>query len=236
MADDREQTASRDGSTAVTCHPAPGHCASRAQTLLALLLTFGKFGGITFGGGYAIIALLEEELVRRRGWLSSEDLLDIITVGESTPGAIAVNTATFVGYRLAGVLGGVVATFALVFPAWLVILLLSGCYLVLRENVWVASALAGIRVAAVVLIVRAFFRMAKGVKRTRLNFICMALAFGLVAFAGMNAVWTVIGSLCFGVAWYGLRPRWVSRQSTADRAQQAATGRRVGRNNEATRF
>lgn len=223
MADDREQTAPRDESAAVTCHPAPGLCASRAQMLLALLLTFGKFGGITFGGGYAIIALLEEELVRRRGWLSSEELLDIITVGESTPGAIAVNTATFVGYRLAGVLGGVVATFALVFPAWVVIVLLSGCYLVLRENVWVASALAGIRVAAVVLIVRAFFRMAKGVKRTRLNFICMALAFGLVAFAGMNAVWAVIGSLCFGVAWYGLRPRWVSQQSTVDSEQGAAS-------------
>ncbi len=181
---------------------------SKAQALLALVLTFGKFGGITFGGGYAIIALLEEELVRRRGWLSEEELLNIITVGESTPGAIAVNTATFVGYRLAGVPGGILATAALVFPAWLVIVLLSGCYLVLRENVWVASALAGIRVAAVVLIVRAFFRMAKGIKRTRLNGFCLALAFALVAFAGMNAVWAVVGSLLFGVAWYGLRPRF----------------------------
>ena len=215
MTDDREQTASRDESASIIRHP--------SSVLLSLALTFDKFGGITFGGGYAIVALLEEELVRRRGWLSQEELLDIITVGESTPGAIAVNTATFVGYRLAGVPGGVLATAALVFPAWLVIVLLSGCYLVLRENVWVASALAGIRVAAVVLIVRAFFRMAKGVKRTRLNFICMALAFGLVAFAGMNAVWAVIGSLCFGVAWYGLRPRWVSQQSTVDSGQGAAS-------------
>lgn len=188
--------------------------------LLSLALTFGKFGGITFGGGYAIIALLEEELVRRRGWLSQEELLDIITVGESTPGAIAVNTATFVGYRLAGVPGGILATAALVFPAWLVILLLSGCYLVLRENVWVASALAGIRVAAVVLIVRAFFRMTKGVKRTPLNGVCMAVAFAWVAVAGLNAVWAVIGGLLFGVAWYGLRPRFAdakrSGQPTAD--------------------
>lgn len=220
MTDNREQTASRDGSASVLRPPLSVIRASRAQALLALALTFGKFGGITFGGGYAIIALLEEELVRRRGWLSQEELLDIITVGESTPGAIAVNTATFVGYRLAGVPGGVLATAALVFPAWLVIVLLSGCYLVLRENVWVASALAGIRVAAVVLIVRAFFRMAKGVKRTRLNGFCLALAFALVAFAGMNAVWAVVGSLLFGVAWYGLRPRFAnakrSGQPTAD--------------------
>lgn len=220
MTDNREQTASRDGSASVLRPPLSVIRASRAQALFALALTFGKFGGITFGGGYAIIALLEEELVRRRGWLSQEELLDIITVGESTPGAIAVNTATFVGYRLAGVPGGVLATAALVFPAWLVIVLLSGCYLVLRENVWVASALAGIRVAAVVLIVRAFFRMAKGVKRTRLNGFCLALAFALVAFAGMNAVWAVVGGLLFGVAWYGLRPRFAnakrSGQPTAD--------------------
>ena len=117
---------------------------SLGERLLALTLTFGKFGGITFGGGYAIVALLEEELVQRRHWLTSEELLNIITVGESTPGPIAVNTATFVGYRIAGVLGGLVATVALVFPAWLVIVLISSCYLALRENVWVASALAGI--------------------------------------------------------------------------------------------
>ena len=181
--------------------------------LLSLALTFGKFGGITFGGGYAIVALLEEDLVQRKGWLSEAELLDIITVGESTPGAIAVNTATFVGYRLAGVAGGIVATAALVFPAWLVIVLLSSCYLVLREQVWVAAALAGIRLAAVVLIVRAFFRMAKGVKRTALNVGCMALAFGLVSFAGMNAVWAVAGGLLFGVVWHGaLAPRLARRR------------------------
>ena len=78
--------------------------ASLARRLLALTLTFGKFGGITFGGGYAIVALLEEDLVRRKGWLTQDELFNIITVGESTPGPIAVNTATFVGYRLAGVL------------------------------------------------------------------------------------------------------------------------------------
>ena len=180
---------------------------SKAQALLALVLTFGKFGGITFGGGYAIVALLEEELVRKKAWLSQDELLDIITVGESTPGAIAANTATFVGYRLAGVLGGILATVALVFPAWLVIVLLSSCYLVLRENPWVAAALAGIRIAAVVLIVRAFFRMAKGVKRTKVNAVAMATAFGLVSFAGLNAVWAVVGGLLFGIGWYGLWAR-----------------------------
>ncbi len=177
------------------------------ERLLALALVFGKFGGITFGGGYAIVALLEEELVNRRRWLTSDELLNIITVGESTPGPIAVNTATFVGYRLAGLWGGLVATLALVFPAWLVIVLISSCYLALRENVWVASALAGIRVAAIVLIARAFLRMGHGVGRTWVNLVSGAVAFGLVAFTSVSAIWVVLGGLLFGVLWHGVCPR-----------------------------
>ena len=174
---------------------------------MALTLTFGKFGGVTFGGGYAIIALLEDDLVRRKGWLTQEELLNIITIGESTPGPIAVNTATFVGYRLAGILGGVVATVALVFPAWLVIVIVSGFYLEFRENTWVAAALAGIRVAAIVLIARAFFRMGQGVPRNVANLAAGTVAFVSVALFNLNALWFVIGGLLFGVAWYGVRPR-----------------------------
>lgn len=181
--------------------------ASRGARLWALAAVFGKFGGITFGGGYAIVALLEEELVEKRHWLTSEELLNILTVGESTPGPIAVNTATFVGYRLAGVWGGLVATLALVFPAWLVIVLISSCYLAFRENAWVAAALAGVRVAAIVLIARAFLRMGRGVKRTVANLLAGALAFALVAFTPLNAIWVVFGGLLFGVAWHGVRPR-----------------------------
>lgn len=184
---------------------------SLAQRLLALTLTFGKFGGITFGGGYAIVALLEDELVRKKGWLTQDELFNIITIGESTPGPIAVNTATFVGYRLAGVLGGIVATVALVFPAWLVIVVISGFYLQFRENTWVAAALAGIRVAAIVLIARAFIRMGQGVPRNVANAIACAAAFVSVAWFDLNALWFVVGGLLFGVAWYGVRPRLAAR-------------------------
>ena len=179
------------------------------------MLTFAKFGGITFGGGYAIVALLEEELVRQRGWLTSEELLNIITVGESTPGPIAVNTATFVGYRLAGVLGGIVATLSLVFPAWLVIVLISSCYLTFRENTWVAAALAGIRIGAIVLIARAFLRMGHGVKRTVANIAAGAIAFGLVVFTSLNAIWIILGGLLFGALWYGVRPRLLKQEEGA---------------------
>ena len=186
---------------------------SLGRRLWALTLTFGKFGGITFGGGYAIVALLEEELVRKKGWLTQDELFNIITIGESTPGPIAVNTATFVGYRLAGVLGGVVATAALVFPAWLGIVVVSGFYLAFRENTGVAAALAGIRVAAIVLIARAFLRMGQGVPRTAVNAAACALAFALVALLGCNALWVVVGGLLFGVLWHGVLPRLRDRRS-----------------------
>ena len=110
----------------------------------------------------------------------------------------------------AGVLGGVVATAALVFPAWLVIVVVSGFYLQFRENTWVA-ALAGIRVAAIVLIARAFIRMGQGVPRNAANAIAGALAFVSVALLGLNALWFVVGGLLFGVLWYGVRPRLAAR-------------------------
>lgn len=191
--------------------------ASLLKRLWALISTFAVFGGVTFGGGYAIVALLEDRLVRQKGWLTSDELLDIITIGESTPGPIAVNTATFVGYRVAGVLGGIVATVSLVFPAWLVIVLISSCYLILRENYWIAAALAGVRIAAIVLIARAFLRMGKKIAPTPTNLIASAVAFGLIVFLKTNAVWIIVASLLFGIFWYGIRPRYLDRRK-AERA------------------
>ncbi len=185
---------------------------SYGRRLWTLMATFFKFGALTFGGGYAIVAMLEDELVHRKGWMKSDELVDIITVGESTPGPIAVNTATYVGYRVAGLPGGLLATLALIFPAWLVIFLLSGCYVAFRENVWIAAALGGIRVAAIVLILRAFLRMGKNVQRTWPNLLLCLVAFGLVIFKVVNAVWVVLGGLLIGVGYYGILPRLRSKK------------------------
>ncbi len=181
--------------------------ATYGQRLWALTATFFRFGALTFGGGYAIVAMLEDELVHRKRWMTADELLDIVTIGESTPGPIAVNTATFIGYRLAGLVGGLVATLALIFPAWLVIVVISGCYVAFHENVWVASALGGIRIAAIVLILRAFLRMGKGIQRTALNLTLGTLAFGLVAFTSISAIWVILAGLLFGCVWYGILPR-----------------------------
>ena len=182
---------------------------SRLRKLLTLILVFGKFGALTFGGGYAIIALMEDEIVHRRKWMSAEDLMDLIAIGESTPGPIAVNTATFIGYKLAGITGSLVAVLALVFPAWLIIVLISGCYLTLRDNIWVAAALSGIRIAAIVLILQACLRMWTKLKRSWFNSIMLAGAFYLTAFPSINAFYVILGALLIGLLWYGIRPRYL---------------------------
>ena len=177
------------------------------RTLFLLALVFGKFGALTFGGGYAIVALMEETIVQKYKWLSSEELLNLITIGESTPGPIAVNTATFIGYRLAGIWGSLVAVTALVFPAWLIIVLISTCYLTLRDNVWVAAALNGIRLAAIVLIFRACLKMGKKLNRTPLNLTLLAITAGLAIFTPISALYLIVAALLFGFVWFGLLPR-----------------------------
>ncbi len=177
--------------------------ASLTRRLWELTKTFFLFGSITFGGGYAIVALLEEKLVHEKQWMTADELLQIITIGESTPGPIAVNTATFVGYRLAGIPGGIIATLALVFPAWLIIFLLSSCYVAFRDNVWIAAAMAGIRIAAIVLIVRAFVRMGQKLAPTNINILMGIVAF-LLYFSGVSAILILSAALLFGVLWYGI--------------------------------
>ena len=177
------------------------------RTLFLLALVFGKFGALTFGGGYAIVALMEETIVQKYKWLSSEELLNLITIGESTPGPIAVNTATFIGYRLAGIWGSLVAVTALVFPAWLIIVLISTCYLTLRDNVWVAAVLNGIRLAAIVLIFRACLKMGKKLNRTPLNLTLLAITAGLAIFTPISALYLIVAALLFGFVWFGLIPR-----------------------------
>lgn len=188
---------------------APAEPPSLLRKLFTLVAVFGKFGALTFGGGYAIVALMEDEIVHRRHWMTSEELLDLIAIGESTPGPIAVNTATFIGYKLAGVIGSIVAVLALVIPAWLIIVLISGCYLTLRDNVWIASALSGIRVAAIVLILQACLRMGSKLKRNGFNVLMFAGAFYLTAFPSVNAFYVIMGALLIGLIWHGIRPRYL---------------------------
>ena len=126
-----------------------------------LFLTFAKVGVMTFGGGMAMLPILQREVVEDWGWASDEELVDYFAIGQCTPGIIAVNTATFVGQKQAGVLGGIIATLGIVFPSLLIITALAGVINSFSHLEWVQHAFAGIRVCVCVLIFNAVVKLWK---------------------------------------------------------------------------
>ena len=119
--------------------------------LLELFYTFFKIGLFTFGGGYAMLPFIQQEALAH-SWLTEEEIINFVAVSESTPGPFAINMATFVGVEKAGIFGGIIATLGVVLPSFIVILIVAKCFYAFKNNKWVASAMTGIRPAAIGLI------------------------------------------------------------------------------------
>lgn len=131
------------------------------KLLLEMFLTFAKVGVMTFGGGYAMLPILQREVVDNKGWATEEELMDYFAIGQCTPGVIAVNTATFIGQKNKGILGGIVTTMGVVFPSLVIISLLAGVIEAFSHIVWVQNAFGGIRVCVCVLILNAVVKLYK---------------------------------------------------------------------------
>ena len=126
-----------------------------------LFWVFAKVGAMTFGGGYAMLPILQREIVEKRGWVTEEDLMDYFAIGQCTPGIIAVNTATFVGEKKKGVPGGIMATLGVVFPSLIIITILAGIITSVSDLAWVQNAFAGIRACVCVQIFNAVVKLLK---------------------------------------------------------------------------
>ncbi|MBR1955222.1 MAG: chromate transporter [Clostridia bacterium] len=169
----------------------------KKASLWQLFATFFKTGLFTFGGGYAMIAILQEELVDKKKWITNQDMLDMIVVAESTPGVIAVNTATSVGYKTRGVLGAIVATLGIVLPSFLIISLLSYLIDAFQSNIWYQSAFKGIQACVTVLVVNAFTKMFKQIEHDAYNYVSFVMAFAIAAFTNFSVIYLIlIGGLC----------------------------------------
>lgn len=129
--------------------------------LQELFLTFAKIGMFTFGGGYAMISLIDHECVERKHWLTSDELMDMTVIAESTPGPVAINCATYTGYKKAGILGAVTATLGMVMPSFVIILLISYFMENLLQVTVIAHAFQGIRIAVSLLIIQTAIKMIK---------------------------------------------------------------------------
>lgn len=166
---------------------------------LDLFLTFAKIGAMTFGGGYAMLPILQREVVENKGWATEEELIDYFAIGQCTPGIIAVNTATFIGHKKTGILGAVIATLGLVFPSVVIITLLAGVIEAFSHIQWVQHAFGGIRVCVCVLICNAVVKLYKKAVVDRLTLlIFLAVAVGSY-FANISPVFFVVIAAVLGI-------------------------------------
>ena len=175
--------------------------------LADLFLTFAKVGVMTFGGGYAMLPILQREVVENKHWATEEELVDYYAIGQCTPGIIAVNTATFVGQKLKGLSGGIFATLGMVFPSLVIISILAGLITNFADLAWVQNAFAGIRACVCVLIFNATVRlMKKSVvdKRTAVIFVVVLLG---SVFLDISPVWFVLCSALLGIILKGLEAK-----------------------------
>ena len=140
----------------------------KMNLLLDLFLTFAKIGVFTFGGGYAMIAIIENNCVERKKWISHDEMMDMTVIAESTPGPIAVNCATFTGYKKAGLIGAIVATFGMVLPSFIIIYLISMFLDNFLELTIIANAFKGIKIGVGILILDAAITMIKKMPQTKL--------------------------------------------------------------------
>jgi len=167
--------------------------------LLDLFFTFARIGGLTFGGGYAMLPMLQKEVVEKRKWATEEELMDYYALGQCTPGIIAVNTATFVGQNTAGNLGGIVATLGVVFPSLIIITLIAMFLQNFADLAIVQNAFAGIRVCVCVLVFNAVVKLWKKAvvdKKTLIVFLLVMI--GSFAFDIAPTIFVILAA-AFGI-------------------------------------
>ena len=172
--------------------------ANRFKTYASLFASFFKIGLVTFGGGLAMFPILKRDLVDSKGWLTEDEILDYFAIGQSTPGVIAVNVATFVGYKRGGLIGSIFSTSGIVFPSLIIISLIAAFVSNFNELAWVQKALKGINVAVSVLLVKAVFSFGKKTVFDLCTFLIAALSFVLMFAFKVQGVWIVIGSALSG--------------------------------------
>ncbi|MDE7288360.1 MAG: chromate transporter [Oscillospiraceae bacterium] len=183
------------------------------SVLLDLFLTFAKIGAFTFGGGYAMISLIDKECVENKKWITSDELMEITVIAESTPGPIAINLATYAGYKMAGGMGAAVATLGMILPSFLIIWLISTFMENLLSIEAVAKSFKGIRIAVAVLIIKAALKIIKSMlKKTRHKYISaviVSIFFGAVIIIDLlsvnfSTIYLIMIAGMFGVVVYGI--------------------------------
>lgn len=172
---------------------------SKMKTLLELYWAFFKIGGLTFGGGLTMLPMLERELIEKRHWVEEEELLDCYAIGQCTPGIIAVNTATFVGYKKAGIAGGIFATLGMVSPSILIISIVAMFLKEFMNNKWFIHAMMGVRGVVCALLMNTVINLSKKSLKNLTAWIFALAIFALAFFTKVPTVVLVLISASAGI-------------------------------------
>ena len=171
----------------------------KLKKALQLFVTFFKIGAFTFGGGYAMIPLIQREVVEEKKWITDDDILEIIAISESTPGPIAINSATFIGYRICGFWGSFFSTLGVVLPSFVIILLISFVLKEFQDLKAVQYAFEGIRAGVLALLIKALVGMYKKSPKNLVSYIVIVASFLVAAFVDISVLWVIIGCAVFGL-------------------------------------
>ncbi len=162
---------------------------------------FFKIGAFTIGGGYAMIPLIENEIVTKRNWISKEDFLDLLAISQSAPGVLAVNIAIFIGYKLRGIRGSIITSLGTILPSFIIILAIALFFHQFKDNTVVERIFKGIRPAVVALIAAPTFTMARSAKINWYNFWVPVVSALLIWLLGVSPVWIIVGAGIGGFLW-----------------------------------
>jgi len=159
-----------------------------------MFITFAKIGSFTLGGGYAMVPVMQKEIVDKKGWLASDEFMDILAVAQATPGLFAMNMASHIGYKLRGAGGGIVGSLAVALPSIIAILLIAMFFQTFKDNIYVEKIFMGIRPAVVALIAAPCFTMAKTAKINRYNIWIPVVAALLICAFGVSPIWIILAA------------------------------------------
>ncbi len=178
-----------------------------------LFRSWFKIGLFTFGGGYAMLPMIEKEIIDKKGWVKQEEIIDIFAMAQSIPGALAINSAIFVGHQLAGFFGAIAAAIGVVLPSLLIILLIAIYFMTLMNNRWVMATFTGIRAAIAGLVSAAALRIARSSCRSAVAIILAAISVVINSFTEIHSVWIIILGAISGIVIYYLIPKFRNEQS-----------------------
>jgi len=184
------------------------------KMLVQLFVAFFKIGLFTFGGGLAMLPLLQGIMVEDKGWMTEEEMVDCVAVSQSMPGVIAVNAATYIGNSKKGVVGALAATIGVILPSFVIIILAVLFLGVIGDNQYINGAFTGIKAASCALILYAAWKLGKQVLRAKMDFAIAFIAFILIIALDVTALWVIIMGAVAGICLRGYRSKKLNRPKT----------------------